>query len=109
MLHTAGAKCTGDGVGIGEAATALELLARGDTRVSAIALEAVAGVVALLMRGTQVRALPRSRPLPADPYPAPALRTSDKLLRRRSPSLSGQTPRPTMPDVCKTGDPSLRR
>lgn len=27
---------------------------RGDTRVSAMALEAVAGVVALLMRGTQV-------------------------------------------------------
>jgi hypothetical protein len=53
VLLGAGAKCTGDGLGISEAATALEVLARGDTRISAIALEAIPGVVALLTRGTQ--------------------------------------------------------
>jgi hypothetical protein len=53
VLLGAGAKCTGDGLGISEAAAALEVLARGDTRISAIALEAIPGVVALLTRGTQ--------------------------------------------------------
>eukprot|EP00854_Cymbomonas_tetramitiformis_P002153 gene2153-2858_t len=53
VMQGAAANCTGDGLGISEAAGALEVLARGDTRIAAIALEAIPSIVALLMRGTQ--------------------------------------------------------